>query len=181
MKKWLMIVCCLFLACGLCGGANAADQNISVTPVYGMYKVVSKDSNTMHMYGGQFEYRYGQFAGGLEVLGIATDVDKRHKYNWRSGFSGSGFFRYYILDPKEYWVTPFVGVGIGYAHSPYKLANDYRDHLTWNVDAGLKADLCSFGDMKLNGILAARYQRFGSFRWNDVQALGGYAGLGLSF
>lgn len=72
---------------------------------------------------------------------------------------------YYDL-PFCFWVTPYVGGGIGYAQNRFNIHNHYSDFsrkrngFAWQVMAGLEYDLCNLSDCLSNWSASIEYRYY---------------------
>ena len=200
MKKLILTASALVLGLSLAMPAMAECNGIYVAGRGGVFKNDFKKNQTHNfghglekeklMLSGALGYRYDYWRTELEYVWRAknkySDYDSYGDLNYKSNIkSYSGMWNNYIdILPYE-WISPYVGVGLGFTKIKYdskafdgsKIHSANETNFTWSVGGGVTLKVTN----RINVDAGYRYYDIGSFDHEDVTLQEVYGGLRYVF
>lgn len=196
MKKLMLTASALVLGLSLAMPAMAECNGVYVAARGGIFKNHFKKNQTHEfddtdldkkklMLSGAVGYRYDYWRTELEY--VWRDRNKyKNDYFSHSFKSYSGMWNNYIDVLPYYWVSPYVGAGLGYTKLKYSAkdeiektvtATDKKTNFTWSLGAGVTLKVTN----RINVDAGYRYYDIGSFGHEDVTLQEIYGGLRYVF
>ena len=163
---------------------TAPVKEYSVTPVLGyMRSIANDDSYGVFSYGAQIMRKVGKVEFGMEILGIAEYQDSDDIYDNYQGANISVLGRYYFNDPDQFWLSPFIGMGLGVYTVNEKLFDDKASTgFSVNSDLGLKINVAKYNTHDFDWVIAYRYQYLTAFSdYGTKNNMGAYTGFKVSW
>lgn len=196
MKKLMLTASALILGLSLAAPAMAECNGIYVAGRGGIFKNDFKKKQTHEfdqeglnkeklMLSAAVGYRYDYWRTELEYVWRDKNEFKQEDLFKRDFKSYSGMWNNYIdILPYE-WISPYVGVGLGYTKIKYtskQLIDNYgyskkKSNFTWSLGGGVTVKVTN----RLNVDAGYRYYDIGSFDHEDVTLQEVYGGLRYVF